>query len=157
MIDETVPEVKKMYELIAKNAQGLLPTRIPDKPATFSNSLEAYVGEYTHPYWGDFEISLKREEGLLTEGEEGGAGESGKNSKKNEALTFRFNGFGSVLEHYHNDSFVATLHNALTNTRALISFSFHPTLSNDSSPHIEGLYLQELLGEGLSESLFKKK
>ncbi|KAG0281624.1 hypothetical protein BGZ95_001478 [Linnemannia exigua] len=109
-----VPAVKEYYSAVAMIAQGaLLPSKIPNKPATFANNLSAYVGEYSDPQFGSFIIRL----------------ETGNN--KTTTLTYKYNEFTSTLEHYHYDAFVATLDDPLLKFKALINFSAEPISGGD--------------------------
>ncbi|KAG0211785.1 hypothetical protein BGX33_004062 [Mortierella sp. NVP41] len=149
--DVAVPQVKEFYNNVALLTQGFLPEKVPNKPPTFSDNLQAYTGEYSHPYWGKFMIGLERKK----------THKDGKDEKEEEVLTFKFNEFGSSLEHYHFDAFVATFDDPLLKTRALISFVPN-SMGEEQQQHakdqpVKSLHIQELpAGEGISHSVFKR-
>jgi len=147
--DVAVPAVKELYKNIALTAQGFLPPKVPNKPASFANNLKAYVGEYSDPLWGSFEIGITKEKDSAT-------------GKEKEVLTFKYNDFNSTLEHYHYDAFVATFNDVLFMFRALITFSPDPVPGKHSKSSgglpIKRLQIQELpAGDGISKSVFEKK
>ncbi|KAF9905735.1 hypothetical protein EC991_001338 [Linnemannia zychae] len=144
-----VPQVKAYYSMMTERSQGFLPAKIPNKPATFANNLRAYTGEYSDPEFGTFSI------GLETKSISSSAG-----AENEGVLTYKYGWFNSTLEHYHFDSFVATLDNPMLRTKVLITFSADPISGgdkNDKNQPITRMQIQEMpLGMGISKKVFKK-
>ncbi|KAF9905736.1 hypothetical protein EC991_001339 [Linnemannia zychae] len=147
-----VPEIKAYYSAVRELAQGFLPPKIPNKPATFANNLRAYVGEYTDPQFGTFVIDLETR-----------TTNSSTGTRKEEVLTFKYNELTSILEHYHYDGFVATLDDVMLKFKALITFSADPISGggdkNDKKNQpIKRMQIQELpAGAGISKKIFKRR
>ncbi|KAF9137500.1 hypothetical protein BGX30_010155 [Mortierella sp. GBA39] len=144
-----VPEVKAYYTAAEELSHGFLPPQIPNKPATFANNLRAYVGEYTDPLFGTFVVELEEKK-------------DSKTGKKKEVLTYRYNEFRSVLEHYHYDAFVVTMNDPLLKFRALMTFSADPVKGEKGGDKkkkpIMRMQIQELpAGMGISKKIFKKR
>ncbi|KAF8936851.1 beta-lactamase/transpeptidase-like protein [Dissophora ornata] len=102
IFDVAVRETKAMYEGNAKSSKGNLPERIPGKLAT--HSLQAYVGQYTHPVLGDLLVWLENEKG------------------EEKKLMFKIWGLSNELEHYHFDAFVIDLSHVAFKMKGLATF-----------------------------------
>lgn len=147
--ESAVPEIKAYYTAVKELSQGFLPPKIPNKPATFANNLRAYVGEYNDPLFGTFFVGLEEKK-------------DPKTGKKKEVLTYKYNEFKSVLEHYHYDASVATFYDPLLKFRALMTFSADPVKGEKGGDKkkrpIMRMQIQELpAGTGISKKIFKKR
>ena len=132
-----LPRVTALYESKAQAVQGSLPPQIPNKPATFAHNLKAYVGSYSDPLWGTWVIGVDKQKNATT-------------GKEEEVLTYKLNEFGSVLEHYHYDAFVATINDVLLQTRMLMTFTIR-------SNRVVTLHIQDPFAVvGMSNTTFKK-
>lgn len=175
-----IPMAKETYtglELAAEGIFSIFADADEKKPLTFEDDLEAYVGEYTHPFWGKFEITLvdgKEEKGREVEEKEGERTrkmsssnsdqeeekEEGKEGKKL-VLRFRYNEYTSTLEHYNHNTFIATFDDELFKMRVLMSFlpeaeTFKELPDSKEFPR-ENLMIQELpWASGIDEALFSK-
>ncbi|KAF9135331.1 hypothetical protein BGW39_003438 [Mortierella sp. 14UC] len=144
-----VPQVKAYYAATAELAQGFLPPKVPNKPATFANNLRAYAGEYSDPQFGTVTIGLETQS-------------TNSSTGAKEVLTFKYSVFNSTLEHYHYDAFVATLENPMVRTKALITFSADPVSGREKEDKkkrpIARMQIQELpLAMGISDKVFKRR
>jgi hypothetical protein len=142
-----VPEVQAYYAAMKELSQGFLPARIPNKPATFANNLRAYAGEYFDPLFGTFFVAVEERK-------------DDKTGKMKEVLTYKYNEFTSVLEHYHYDAFVATLDDPMIQFRALMTFSSDPASKGDDKGKkraMTRMQIQEIpAGQGIQKKIFKK-
>jgi hypothetical protein len=168
-----IPKAEETYaavELIAGGIFSALDDNEERTPLTFKDDLGAYVGEYTHPFWGRFEISLV--EGKEEKGGEGEQGdreisssksdqEVGQEEWKEPVLRFRYNEYTSMLEHYDHNTFIAIFDDVLFKMRVLMSFlpdveTLKEQPDSKEFP-IENLAIQDLPGAmGISEALFYK-
>ncbi|KAF9135330.1 hypothetical protein BGW39_003437 [Mortierella sp. 14UC] len=145
-----VSEIRTYYSTARKSAQGFLPPKVPNKPATFANNLRDYIGEYSDPQFGTFVIGLETQT------------TNSSTEAKKEVLTYKYNEFTSTLGHYHYDGFVATLDDALLKFRALITFYADPVSGGEKGDKkkrpIARMQIQELpAGEGISKKVFKRR
>ncbi|KAG0064432.1 hypothetical protein BGZ89_009099 [Linnemannia elongata] len=175
-----IPLVKEAYAGIEMIGEGIfLPIAVADRnPLMFAGDLKAYVGVYSHPFWGEFEITLgdKEEEEVVVEvvevvmvEEDGGDPSSTTVTKEEEekesedhVLRFRYNEYTSILEHYDQNMFIATFDDVLFKMRALMSFlpdteTLQQGLSDSNEFPRENLQIQDLVGAlGISNALFSK-
>ncbi|KAG0024598.1 hypothetical protein BGZ80_000899 [Entomortierella chlamydospora] len=94
---EFVKDTLRIYEDYANIAKGDLPERIENRPP--AHGLGAYVGDYSHPVYGNISIRLEEE-----------------------LLFFKMRTFDNEMEHYHFDSFKAFLHDFATKLTILVNF-----------------------------------
>jgi hypothetical protein len=162
-----IPKAEEAYaavEFLAGGAFPVLDDTEETSPLTFEDDLGAYVGEYTHPFWGKFEITLvdrKEGEGDRKISSSKSGQKEGKVERKEPVLRFRYNEYTSTLEHYDHDTFIATFEDALFKMRALMSFlpdvETLKELPDSKEFPRENLVIQNLPGAiGISEALFSK-
>ncbi|KAI1317590.1 hypothetical protein EDD11_008160 [Mortierella claussenii] len=96
----------EQYHALAKARQGKFPPQIKNKPTT--HSLHQYAGVYSNPLFGNFSITMERNE---TDGV----------SKK--GLHMHFKIFQGPLEHYHFDSFIFVLDMWSIKNREMLTFT----------------------------------
>ncbi|KAF9168985.1 hypothetical protein BGX21_005047 [Mortierella sp. AD011] len=104
---EFVKETLGIYENYANMAKSDLSERIENRPP--AHVLGAYVGDYSHPVYGNVFIRLEKNKKDGTEDEE-------------ELLFFKMRTFDSKVKHYHFDSFKAFLHDFVVKLTILVSF-----------------------------------
>lgn len=78
--------------------------KIPDKH--MSHSLEAYVGEYLHPYYGSCTVWLEDVKEDQKENKNGAEKTAGAGEAKNEALVSSLWSVRTLISHLHFDTFV---------------------------------------------------
>jgi len=91
------------YESMTSLAKGQIPKRIENKPPT--HELDAFVGDYTDPLFGDASVQLKKGD------------EVGKDH-----LIFKMKVYESKLVHIHLDSFSTVLESFGLDVGAFASF-----------------------------------
>lgn len=96
LFEVALEKIKGHWAMVAAD-QEVTPDKIPNKP--MSHPLQAYVGEYLHPYYGSFNVWLED----LQEGEEGKK-EAGEH--KNKALVSTLWDCRTLISHLHFDTFV---------------------------------------------------
>ncbi|KAG0302604.1 hypothetical protein BGZ98_007363 [Dissophora globulifera] len=96
-LELAVTKVQTDYEFMTNQAKGNIPKQIENKPPT--HTLEAYVGEYTDPIYGD--ASVVFEDGQLI---------------------YKMRFYKSKLVHVHYDSFKMVLETFGLNCGVLLSF-----------------------------------
>ncbi|KAG9065227.1 hypothetical protein KI688_002550 [Linnemannia hyalina] len=147
-----------------------LPIAVADRnPLMFADDLKAYVGVYSDPFWGEFHITLgdkeeeeeKKKEGkdpsstIITKAEE-------EKKKEREVLRFRYNEYTSTLEHYDQNTFIATFDDVLFKMQVLMSFLPDTETSQQGLPDSnefprENLKIQDVVGAlGISDAVFSK-
>lgn len=170
-----IPLAKEAYAGVEMIGEGIfLPIAVADRnPLMFAGDLKAYVGVYSHPFWGEFEITLgdkeEEEEEVVMVEEDSGDPSSTTVTKKEEekesedqVLRFRYNEYTSILEHYDQNMFIATFDDVLFKMRALMSFlpdteTLQQGLSDSNEFPRESLQIQDLVGAlGISNALFSK-
>ncbi|KAF9284110.1 hypothetical protein BGZ88_010129 [Linnemannia elongata] len=170
-----IPLAKEAYAGVELIGEGIfLPIAVADRnPLMFAGDLKAYVGVYSHPFWGEFEITLgdkeEEEEEVVMVEEDGGDPSSTTVTKEEEekesedqVLRFRYNEYTSILEHYDQNMFIATFDDVLFKMRALMSFlpdteTLQQGLSDSNEFPRENLQIQDLVGAlGISNALFSK-
>ncbi|KAG0275456.1 hypothetical protein BGZ96_003791 [Linnemannia gamsii] len=172
-----VPMAKEAYtavELAAEGIFSIFADADEKKPLTFEDDLGAYIGDYAHPFWGKFEITLvDREEvkGGKVDEKKGEKDrkisssnfnqEEGTDEGKEPVLRFRYNEYTSTLEHYNHNTFIATFDDVLFKMRVLMSFlpevETSKELSDSKEFPRENLMIQELpWATGINEVLFSK-
>ncbi|KAH7044876.1 beta-lactamase/transpeptidase-like protein [Linnemannia elongata] len=168
-----IPLAKEAYAGVEMIGEGIfLPIAVADRnPLMFAGDLKAYVGVYSHPFWGEFEITLgdKEEEVVVMVEENSGDPSSTTVTKEEEekesedqVLRFRYNEYTSILEHYDQNMFIATFDDVLFKMRALMSFlpdteTLQQGLSDSNEFPRENLQIQDIVGAlGISNALFSK-
>ncbi|KAF9351745.1 hypothetical protein BGX26_010272 [Mortierella sp. AD094] len=107
-ITEAAPKsCLRLYDFFAKEARGNIPERVENKPP--AHGLGAFVGNYSHPVYGNISIRLEKNKKDDTEDEE-------------ESLLFKMRTFNSKMEHYHFDSFKTFLHDFVIKSTILVNF-----------------------------------
>ncbi|KAF9183236.1 hypothetical protein BGZ51_004158 [Haplosporangium sp. Z 767] len=101
--DAAIKATQMQYDQKAKGAKGDFPERQKDRPS--SHGLEAFVGDYMNPVFGDVSICLET-----------------RDDDETEALYFKLRVFDSKLVHYHYDSFTTTLIDFTVKMAFLVTF-----------------------------------
>ncbi|KAH7054808.1 beta-lactamase/transpeptidase-like protein [Linnemannia elongata] len=96
LFEVSVEKNKGYWALVASN-QEVAPDKIPNKP--MSHPLQAYIGEYSHPYYGSCTVWLE-------EPQEGEKGKGGSGEDKNKALVSTLWDCRTLISHLHFDTFV---------------------------------------------------
>ncbi|KAF9941758.1 hypothetical protein BGZ67_004096 [Mortierella alpina] len=114
LLDVAPKEVKNVYEVTTRemNGGGRVTERIPDRPS--AHILQAFIGEYSHPLYGDACITLEKSK-------------DGKESLLMGAL-----GFESTMEHHHFESFLVRLVDANVRMKTVARFQTATDGSIDS-------------------------
>ncbi|KAG9319962.1 hypothetical protein KVV02_002080 [Mortierella alpina] len=114
LLDVAPKEVKSVYEATTRemNGGGRVTERIPDRPS--AHILQAFIGEYSHPLYGDACITL----------------EKSKDGK--ETLLMGALGFQSTMEHHHFESFLVRLVDANVRMKTVARFQTATDGSIDS-------------------------
>ncbi|KAF9547062.1 hypothetical protein EC957_008911 [Mortierella hygrophila] len=167
-----IPIAKEGYAGIELIGDGVfLPIAVADRnPLMFADDLKAYVGVYSHPFWGEFQITLgdKEEEEeeekkesrdplstAITKKEE-------EKKKEDQVLRFRYNEYTSTLEHYDQNTFIATFDDIVFKMQVLMSFLPDTETSQQGLPDSnefprESLKIQDVVGAiGISNAVFSK-
>lgn len=98
MTEQVVAYTKEQYVYNDAMIHGILPERIPNKPA--AHKLSEYTGEYVNPGWGTATVRLVGGE-----------------------LHITANAFKGVLTHYHYESFTGVFHHTALKLGQLVTFS----------------------------------
>lgn len=96
LFEVSVEKNKGYWALVASN-QEVAPDKIPNKP--MSHPLQAYIGEYSHPYYGSCTVWLEE----LQEGEKR---KEGSGEDKNKASVSTLWDCRTLNSHLHFDTFV---------------------------------------------------
>ncbi|KAK3840528.1 MAG: beta-lactamase/transpeptidase-like protein [Linnemannia elongata] len=170
-----IPLAKEAYAGLELISEGIfLPIAVADRnPLMFADDLKAYVGVYSHPCWGEFKITLgdkdeekEEKEKVMVKNDDPSsttvANEQEEKERKDQVLRFQYNEYTSTLEHYDQNTFIATFDDVLFKMRALVSFLPNTETSQQGLPDSnefprENLQIQDLVGAiGISDALFSK-
>ncbi|KAG0249021.1 hypothetical protein BG011_009668 [Mortierella polycephala] len=101
--DAAIKDTQVQYDWQAKEAKGDFPEQQKDRPS--SHRLEAFVGEYMSPVFGDVSICLET-----------------RDDDETEALYFKLRMFDSKMVHYHYDSFTTAAIDFAVEMALLVTF-----------------------------------
>ncbi|KAF9120496.1 hypothetical protein BGX30_003135 [Mortierella sp. GBA39] len=164
-----IPLANEAYAGLELIGGGIFsPIAVADRnPLMFADDLKAYVGVYSHPFWGEFQITLGGKGG--EEEKESGdpssttiTKEEEEKKKEDQVLRFRYNEYTSTLEHYDQNTFIATFDDVLFKMQVLMSFLPDTETSQQGLPDSnefprENLQIQDVVGAlGISDAVFSK-
>ncbi|KAF9568361.1 hypothetical protein EC968_002929 [Mortierella alpina] len=103
-VEVSIKETQEFYDMLKEAIEINLPEQRNVPP---THPLHEYVGEYSHPVYGDVSVRLENEKNV------GGAGE---------ALYFKMRTLDSRMNHYHFDTFTVALKDFAVQLGAAITF-----------------------------------
>ncbi|KAF9568362.1 hypothetical protein EC968_002930 [Mortierella alpina] len=103
-VEVAIKETQEFYDMVKAADNVDLPAQ-RNVPST--HPLHEYVGEYSHPVYGDVSVRLENEKNVGGEGE---------------ALYFKMRTLDGKLSHYHFDTFTVVLEDFALRFRAVVTF-----------------------------------